>query len=71
MTKIRDFIKRFKTEKELEKWLKENRKSYLYELYMQDTNYDGVRYKEITKKELKDIFLEEYYLEEEEKMNYI
>lgn len=58
--KIRDFITRFKNEDELKLWLKQQKKDYLYSLYMQDTNYDGVGSRYITRNQLKDMFLEEY-----------
>lgn len=58
--KITDFIKRFYQDKELENWLRKQRKEYLYSMYMEETNYEGVGYREITRKQLKDIFLNKY-----------
>lgn len=65
--KISDFITRFKNYEELEDWLRRQRKDYLYSIYMQDTNYDGMSYRKITKKQIKDIFLEKYIIKELEK----
>lgn len=69
--KIRDFIKRFNDDKELENWLRKQSKDYLYSMYMEETNYDGVGYREITKKQLKNIFLDKYYIDKEKEINYI
>lgn len=69
--KISEFITRFKSCEELEDWLRRQRKDYLYSIYMQDTNYDGMSYRKITKKQLKDIFLEKYIVKELEKEEYI
>lgn len=68
--KIRDFIKRFNTKKELDYWLKKQSKDYLYALYMEDTNYEGVGYRDITRADLKNIFIEKYRIENEEIINY-
>lgn len=65
---IRDFIKRFENEKEIKSWLRRQNKDYLYSIYMESTNHDGVGYREITKEELKDMFLDAYYKKEEEKI---
>ena len=65
--KIGDFINRFKTQEELKTWLKHQSKDYLYSMYMEETNYDGVGYREITRNKLKDIFLDKYYKKEKEK----
>ena len=69
--KIRDFIKRFNNDEELKNWLRKQSKDYLYSMYMEETNYDGVGYREITRNQLKNMFLDKYYIDEEEKINYI
>ena len=57
---LSNFVQRFKSQDELVDWLKSQRKDYLYSLYMQDTNYDGLGYRKITRNNLKDIFLDTY-----------
>ena len=58
--KITDFIVKFYQCNELENWLKKQPKDYLYSMYMEETNYEGVGYREITRNKLKDIFVEKY-----------
>lgn len=67
--KISEFITRFKEDKELKNWLRKQSKDYLYSMYMEETNYDGVGYREITRKQIKDIFLEKYLIKELENKN--
>lgn len=57
---ISNFVKRFKSQEELVMWLKSTRKDRLHALYMEDTNYDGLGYENITKSQLKEMFLDKY-----------
>lgn len=57
---ISNFTKRFETEEELKTWLKRQSKDYLYNMYMQDTNFEGVSHREITRNKLKEIFIKKY-----------
>lgn len=69
--RINQFVKRFKSYEELEEWLTRQSKDYLYSLYMEDTNYDGISYRRITRRQLKDIFLDKYIIEELERDEYL
>lgn len=57
---ITNFITKFYQCNDLENWLRKQNKDYLYSMYMEETNYEGVGYREITRKQLKDIFVEKY-----------
>ena len=65
--RISDFIKRFETKEKLNSWLRKQAKDYLYSMYMEETNYGGVGYREITRNDLKSMFLEKYYIDKNKK----
>lgn len=58
--KIRDFVKQFYKREELERWLVKQSKDYLYTMYMEEREYKGKGYREITREELKLIFTDVY-----------
>ena len=68
---IRDYIKKFETEENLKRWLKKQNKDTLYIIYSENCNGEELGYREVTRKELKDMFLEAYYIEKDKEINYI
>lgn len=65
--KISEFITRFNNCDELEDWLKRQHKDYLYSMYMEETDYNGISYRKITRKQIKDVFLDKYIIQTIEK----